>query len=290
VKANKASTTARLIAAATIMREREGDAGAAAPQGAAAWCQRLLSQTHVDRLLQRSVEAAIGRGGWRLVERLVLPGIISHWMRRKQEIDRIAHEAIAEQFEQLVVLGAGFDTLALRHAEMRSFKSIIAADHPATLASVRGALGVVPVGLATRPIDLMKDDVAASLAACPAFNSALPTVIVIEGVLMYLSEDKVARVFRALASLPRVRLVASWMVAVPGQPIGFRRQSGLIPGWLKREGEPMLWASTCPAMSQLLASTGWAHERFLDLSEPSSSNPTAARGLPDEQLVIADRV
>ncbi|MFI4914965.1 MAG: class I SAM-dependent methyltransferase, partial [Phycisphaerales bacterium JB060] len=200
MKPDRASATARLIALATVMRESD------APAGAAPWCARMLSTHRADRLLLRSVRHPIGRSFWNAVERLTLPGMIAHWLRRKREIDRLASNAAAEGFTQLLVLGAGLDTLSWRLAEAGVFEHVVSADHPATLAAVERA--VAPTSLVTLvPIDLA-DGLTDSVAA--ALDPNAPTLVVAEGVLMYLTEQQVERTLSDIANLPapRVRLVA----------------------------------------------------------------------------------
>jgi len=107
---------------------------------------------------------------------------------------------------------------------------------------------------------------------------------------MYLPEPTVAKVLRSLAALPapRVRLIASWMLAEPGLPIAFRAQSRLVPAWLSRQSEPMLWASTPSTLPALLASLGWSDPHLIDLTEDDSGGGANATGLASEQLVVAE--
>lgn len=277
MKEGRASATARLIALATVMREHD------APVGAAPWCARMLSTHRTDRLLLRSVRFPPSRVLWRAVERLVLPGMIDHWLRRKREIDRLARCAAADGFTQLLVLGAGLDTLAWRTAEAKAFERVVSADHPATLAAVERA--VAPTGLVTLvPIDLADG---LSYRAIDALDPRAATLVVIEGVVMYLHEPQAERVLADLASLPvpRVRLIASFMVERPGQPIGFTNQNALVRPWLASRGEPMLWASTDERLHTTLDGLGWRTRTFVGLDTADGSPP----GLPDERLLVADR-
>jgi methyltransferase (TIGR00027 family) len=291
---DRASATAVLIAAATVMR---GDASGPgpAPAGAVAWCERFLSTTRSHRWLRRSVQSAPGRACWRLAESLLLPGAVSHWMRRKREIDRLARDAAASGFTQLVVIGGGLDSLAFRLAQERLYPRIMFADHPSTLHVIRRALTAdarnAAQGIEFISVDLAQQDINTVLTAVPGFDRARPTLIVIEGVLMYLPEAAVAHVLRSIALLPnpRLRLIMSWMVAEPGQPVGFASQSRFIPAWLTRRSEPMLWGSTPAEMPAFLNGLGWSNIHVVGLSGGDLSEPAEARGLPSEQLAVADR-
>ena len=222
------------------------------------------------------------------IERLLLRGIVDHWMRRKREIDALARMATAEGFGQLLVLGGGLDTLAWRNAEAESFARIVIADHPATLAAVRQAAAPLP-RMALAPLDL-RDGITREVI--DALDPAADVLVVIEGVLMYLPEHSVERVLRDIACLPnpRVRLVASWMVKRPGAHIGFGGQSPVVGRWLTRCGEPMEWAAIPEDLDRLFAKCGFASAQQIRLDTPQGDDSSGAGiGLPDERLVVAER-
>jgi len=291
---DRASATALLIAAATVMRS-DTSASGPAPAGAVAWCERFLSTSRSHRWLRRSVQCAPGRAWWRLVESMLLLGAVSHWMRRKREIDGLARDAAAHGFTQLVVIGAGLDSLAFRLAQERLYSNVVFADHPSTLKVIQRALGAdakdMAQGIEFISVDLAQQDINVALTAVLGFDRAHATLIVIEGVLMYLPETAVAHVLRSIALLPnpRLRLIMSWMVAEPGKPVGFASQSRFIPAWLARRSEPMLWGSTPAAMPAFLDGLGWSNTRAIDLAGNDPSEPAEARGLRSEQLAVAER-
>lgn len=237
-----------------------------------------------------------------------MPRVVAHWMRRKREIDRLARQAAAEGFSQLIVIGAGFDSLAFRLDQEHLYDRIISADHPATLAVVRAALSAfgtdrqqppscaesarsVAHRVELLPLDLTRDDLRSVVLSGATYESSRATFIVIEGVLMYLPEQVVEQVFRSIAVLPaaRLRLVASWMLAEPGQPIGFHGQSRLVAAWLSRRKEPMRWASTPPLLQAMLNRIGWGDVRIMDLTSTDSARGADAHGLASEQLVIVQK-
>lgn len=280
--AGKASSIARLIALATIMHRDQ------APEGAAHWCSRLLGHSRSRRallsLLQTKPARMIARG----IERLLLRGIVDHWMRRKREIDALARVAATDGFSQLLVLGGGLDTLAWRKAEAESFARIVSADHPATLAVIRRAVARPP-RMTLAPLDL-RDGIAREVI--DALDPAADVLVVIEGVLMYLPEHSVERVLRQIACLPnsRVRLVASWMVKRTSAHIGFGGQSSIVGRWLTRCGEPMEWAATPEGLDRLFAKCGFASAQQIRLNTPQGDDSSGAGiGLPDERLVLAER-
>jgi methyltransferase (TIGR00027 family) len=291
MKPNRASATARLIAAATVLREADPNVHHRPPRGAAAWCARFLSTNPADRLLLRSMRFWPTRMIWCGVERAALPGIVDHWMLRKREIDRLARQAGAQGFTQLIVLGAGMDSLAFRMAERGEFKAILSADHPATLSVIRTALtNEANVGVHLLAIDLTIDDVASTLTVADGFDANANTLFVIEGVLMYLRETKVRELLNAIHKLPtpRARVIASWMHAEPGREIGFHGQPGLVTRWLRRRAEPMLWGSTPEGIGMMLNELGWHDARLIDLARPEVAS-LAVPKVAGEWLLVLDR-
>ena len=109
-----ASTTAKIIAAATILLASDPRTAARVSPGAAELCSQLLSGSRRDRWLASAAASQVLRPVWGSLERLTLPGIVSHYWHRKRWIEVRCRAAIAEGFKQIVILGAGFDTLGLR--------------------------------------------------------------------------------------------------------------------------------------------------------------------------------
>jgi methyltransferase (TIGR00027 family) len=295
VKADRASATARLIAAATVLCEFDRDESGRAPAGAAEWCAMFLSTSRLDRLLLRSVRSWVGRVVWRALERATLPNIVDHWMRRKREIDRFCRNAAIEGFTQLLVLGGGLDSLAFRMNRHRVFPSVLSADHPATLRVINTALEnsqtdpLYDGGVHRLAIDLTNGDLPTLLYSAKGFDGSAKTLIVIEGVLMYLRESEVCNLLRAIAMLPlpSKRMIGSWMRGEPGAPIGFRGQSGLITRWLGKRSEPMLWAGTPTDLPALLETLGWQNRALLNISEIDVTKPNRER-VEGEWLFVAE--
>ena len=254
MKPAQASNTAKVIAASTILLASDPRTSAQVAPGAAALCQKLLSGARADRWLARSAVHPLTRALWRWVECLTLPGIMAHYWHRKRWIERRCRIALAEGFERVIVLGAGFDTLGLRLSdEMRQIE-VIEIDHPATQEAKRRALGgntPAPSGnLRFIALDLGADRLPATL-----FNDRKSTIVIVEGVLMYLSPADVARLFDAINKLPveRMRILFSFMTKWPDGRSGFRPHSWLIERWLAWRNEPFTWALEPLDMQDFLA-------------------------------------
>lgn len=179
MRADRPSTTAALIAAATIFIAHDSRFAGLVPSGAAEISGRCLREAGC-----RSWAEAIARPGlrWtaRLAERLTLPGLLLHFVLRKRWIEDIVRQYLAAGSDEVVVVGAGFDTLAARLAPEFPRVQFVEIDHPATQRCKQRAIERV-------------DFIGADLASVPLHELARPgpwSVTVIEGLLMYLSTEQ----------------------------------------------------------------------------------------------------
>jgi methyltransferase (TIGR00027 family) len=114
--------------------------------------------------------------------------------------------------EQVLILGAGFDSRAYRLAQLRDV-DVFEVDHPATQAAKRRILlrgsGRLPANVRFVPVEFGADDPAAELAG-RGFVSGVATLVLWEGVTNYLDSTSVDATFRFLAS-----------AVAPGSPVLF---------------------------------------------------------------------
>lgn len=252
MKAGSPSSTAKLIAAATILLAADRrTVGLVAPE-AARLSQALLDSTSGGSLLGWSARNAATRRLWRLLERLTHPGIIAHYWHRKRWIEERCREAITAGCSRVLVLGAGLDTLAWRLSREHDTVELVEIDHPATQ-SVKTRV-MAGTGVRLIPVDL-----AASGIPDEVQRSGKATVVILEGVLMYLEPTAVQRLFRALRGMasPEVHVVFSYMTRWPDGTIGFRPRSSLVDRWLAWRGEPFTWAMDPAKLGDFLAPLGF---------------------------------
>jgi methyltransferase (TIGR00027 family) len=131
---------------------------------------------------------------------------------------RIAEDALSRAVErgirQIVILGAGLDTFALRNPHRKIEIRIYEVDHPATQAGKRerlaGAQIIVPPGLIFVPVDFERDDLAEKLAAAGFLGNA-PAFFTWLGVVPYLTEDAIGRTLAYMASIANSEVVFDYM-------------------------------------------------------------------------------
>lgn len=254
MKANEASSTAKVIAASTIFLASDTRTAHLVAAGAGELCKKLLSTTRADRLLAWSAAQPLTRALWRCVERLTLPGILAHYWHRKRWLEERCRRAIADGFERVIVLGAGFDTLAYRLSREFPHVDVTEVDHPATQGAKRRALDA-DAEPATPPLHYLAIDLSAEPLPDSLRDDRRATIIVVEGVLMYLPELEVHRLFDSMRGLAAqdVRIFFSFMTKWPDGRSGFRPRSWLIERWLWWRDEPFAWSLAPSAVNAFLA-------------------------------------
>ncbi len=300
MREDRPSSTATLIAAATVFLDGDPRVRGLVPAGAAALCRRFIS------CYPTPTRAAIGalchpalRGLARLAERSTVPGLMLHFMLRKQMIESAVTDAISRGASQVVVLGAGFDTLALRLHRSHPAVTFIEIDHPATQRLKREAVEVDQAGgrnLVFQPADLTRQTLDEALANVPAYRRGANGVFVIEGVLMYLTQAEVSALFRLFGAHGSngSRVVFTVMEPMTGGHIDFHNATPLVKRLLRLWREPFkcgIAAGELPAflhrfgfVPSIVANADALRSRYL--ANFAGSPPVTARG---ELVCIADK-
>jgi methyltransferase (TIGR00027 family) len=137
-----------------------------------------------------------------LFDRLV-PGAFGYFNARTRYFDDVLLREAAQGLDQLVVLGAGFDSRSLRFASQLGAARVFEVDRPEVLQLRAERLrGVAPNPHAVAvPIDFEHDDLAALLRARGFVSSGVRSLFLWEGVTYYLPDSAVDAVLACIASL-----------------------------------------------------------------------------------------
>jgi methyltransferase (TIGR00027 family) len=240
VREDRPSSTATLIAAATVFLSRDARVSDLVPRGAAEWCARCLEARSSLRIVEAISHPAL-RWAARLSERATVPGLPLHFILRKRWIEEAVRAALAEGCEQVVVVGAGFDTLALRLSREFPRATFIEIDHPATQAPKRLAAerGRAAGDMHFIAADLSRVRLEEALSD-GAYRPGVRSAFVIEGLLMYLTDVEVSGVFVALRDLQPGggRVVFTVMEPAPDGRSAFHNATPLVKQLLSRWSEP----------------------------------------------------
>lgn len=272
MKDDAPSATARLIAAGMILAFQDPRLSHSVPPEAHGWCERFLSQSRRDRLLRLSVGTWFGARLCKAVERIALPGIVEHWVIRKSWIERRVRAALTGGCRQVVVLGAGLDTLGVRLASEKLPLHIVEIDHSATQGLKRSALA-----RCSKPPDifLIPCDLTTALPGWHelvdrgAIDPTVDTLVIAEGLFMYFTESRVQDALRWIGTLPSpsLRLLFTFMSVEGGQHAQFQGQSHAVGRWLARQREPFQWGASMHQVTSMLVALGWDCEFVSDIAD-----------------------
>ncbi len=269
MKDDEPSATARLIARSLLLLSQDPAGSLLVPPRCAetsAWflaaCgenpvrfQRLAQQSWFRRLLLQA-------------EQLTAPGILMHYVLRKRWIEEAVREGLAAGAQQVVVLGAGFDTLAWRLDREYPKVEFWEFDHPATQAAKQAALAAhepPAANLYFGTLNLAAERLKEALVSAPGYQLQLETVFVAEGLLMYLEPEQVTTLFRdaQAASGPGSRFAFTFLEPQADGRTGFAGRNRFVNWWLRRRGEPFRWGASHREVKSFLNASGWRLQEII---------------------------
>lgn len=264
------SKTALGVARGLVFAAADPMLGPLCPPRAGDYAEKILgaqsrTQAIELKLLSQSWYRALGR----VHERIWVRGGFLHLALRKRFIDDSVRAALAEGAEQLVVIGGGLDTLALRIAEDEPTRPVFELDHPDSQAAKRRGLDALPPRPANfhlEGVDLARHALPDVLARIQSFEAAKPTVFVAEGLLMYLDHDDVKRLLDGIANTApaRSRFVFTFLSADElGRPV-IGHAAARTRFLLKLYGEPLRSGIHPERLGEYLRERGFALREHWD--------------------------
>ena len=208
--------------------------------------------------------------GSRLLNRLVVEGVLGTFkpihtenvLRLRYAEDRL-QQAVAEGIGQYVILGAGFDTFALRRLDLADRVRVFELDHPATQRAKRRRLrkmGVAaPPNLTFVPIDFEASPMDAALAQA-GFDCTRPAFFSWLGVTYYLTLPAIRATLARIAASAAVGsvLLLDYKLPTADLPPTARAAADRLDAFVARLGEPMVSAFTEAALQEELCRVGGA--------------------------------
>jgi methyltransferase (TIGR00027 family) len=199
---------------------------------------------------------------------------------------RIAEDALSGAVErgvrQIVILGAGLDTFALRNPDGARQILIYEVDHPATQAwkreRVTEAQIAVPPWLIFVPVDFEGDDVGEELAAA-GFEQNSPAFFTWLGVVPYLTEDAIGRTLDYMSSIQNSEVVFDYMEPPEGFSEELRQIEKQRTEQLKKMGERSVSRFEPAGMGAILRSHGFCAIEDIDYEEIAARFGGGVQGL-----------
>lgn len=126
------------------------------------------------------------------------PGVQGYLVARTRYIDDYLKECLENGLEQLVILGAGYDSRAYRFDPLKQIR-VFEVDHPATqkskMTKVRQILGNEPAHVIYVPVDFTREILAERLLES-GYDPRLKTLFIWEGVVYYLNSEAVDKTLK----------------------------------------------------------------------------------------------
>lgn len=199
---------------------------------------------------------------------------------------RIAEDALSRAVErgvrQIVILGAGLDTFALRNPHGAGEIRIYEVDHPATQAVKRERLAeaqiALPPSLIFVPVDFEQDEVGEKLVAA-GFQQNAPAFFTWLGVVPYLTEDAIDRTLDYISSIQNSEVVFDYMEPAEAFSEELRQIEKARAEQLEKLGERSATRFEPAGMAAILRSHGFCDLEDIDFQEIASRFGRAVQGL-----------
>jgi len=191
----------------------------------------------------------------------MMPGQFEAFGHRKRLCERQARDGIGAGASQVLVLGAGYDTTGWRLAPEFPGVDFFEIDHPATARLKAKGIGAMGQrgNLHLIAEDLGRRQLVDVLHADDAWNPTAPTVIVAEGLLMYLPPEAVGALFDQCAAITGAgsRIAFTYVgTRADGRPDAGPR-TRLVLWILEVGGEPWLWSIRPEELGPFLHGNNW---------------------------------
>jgi len=136
-----------------------------------------------------------------IYKRMAPKGVYNYVVARTRYVDDVFRQALADDFRQILIFGAGFDTRALRFQQeshnLRILELDVLSTQSAKISQYRKRNLTVPMNLTFVPIDFDKESVPVKLNQA-GFQKGQRSLFVLEGLLMYLEPASVDATFRTI--------------------------------------------------------------------------------------------
>jgi methyltransferase (TIGR00027 family) len=183
MKENRSSITASGIAVARAVESEK-------PEGVRI-CYDPYAVKFINPLFYRFMRLFIDTG---YAERSG-PGVQGFLVARCRYMDDVLLECLQDGLQQLVVLGAGYDSRSYRFEQLKDGVKVFEVDYPPALQvkmkKIKQVLGEIPSYVSYIGIDFNTQSLEGRLPEC-GYDERLKTLFIWEGVVMYLSAQAVS--------------------------------------------------------------------------------------------------
>jgi methyltransferase (TIGR00027 family) len=194
------SRTSIVVAALRAFGAREPDGSVRNPDWLA---ERLITSEDLELIAQHPISRALRDNYQKGRQNMEVAGMSNLMLVRTRFVDEQFQRAMEEGADQVVILGAGFDTRAYRFADVLRDKPVFEVDYRSTQElkkrRLASALETVPSFVHFTEIDFKVDSLKDVLARA-GYRADKKTFFIWEGVSFYLSENAVRATLGTIAS------------------------------------------------------------------------------------------
>jgi methyltransferase (TIGR00027 family) len=212
---------------------------------------------------------------WLVAEKR-FPGCVGSVVARTRYFDECLRSAIQEGIEQLVILGAGYDTRAYRFEELKTKIKAYEIDRAATILRkkriVKGIFGEIPGHVVFVPVDFETDAIENKLFSA-GYDAGKKTVFIWEGVTYYLDSRAVDKTLEFVAnqSGPKSEILFDYF---DGSVLNGNNSSTVVKKFVQyaaKKGEPFKFGIKDGKLGEFLV------QRGLTLKDNLTSESAKAR-------------
>jgi methyltransferase (TIGR00027 family) len=182
----------------------------------------------------------------------LMPGQFEGFGYRKIFVQKQVEAAIKKGVRQVLVVGAGFDTLCLRLAPQYAQLQFFEIDHPATAEAKRK--GIVLEGQPTNMVQIAADlgelPLSRVLSGQDRWETSAPSVLVAEGLFQYLSDEGVRGLLVEAAACTSLGSRFVFTHAIPGN----RRFVSILTHLIAEPWKSVVRSEDLP---EYVEGTGW---------------------------------
>ncbi len=213
MKQGRVSQTALKVAISFLTLNQKDDWAKRLPDGLVEMSERLLLASGSPGYNPSIMRLAKKR--WMIhlyrVQDLMMPGQFEGFGHRKIFVQGQVEAAIEHGARQVLVLGAGFDTLCLRLAPLYPHVQFFEVDHPATSAAKAKGIDLEgqPANMRQIAVDLGEQPLSKVMSQEERWEQSVPSLLVAEGLFQYLTDEEVRGLLveAAACSAPSSRFV-----------------------------------------------------------------------------------
>ena len=230
----------------------------------------ILEDPVVERLLGKNAEERIF-GATERYQAVGAKALRSHVVLRSRFAEDCLSAAVKRGVVQYVILGAGFDTFALRQPEWAASLKIFEVDQPGSQAAKRARIAEagfeVPNNLTFVEIDFEHESLLDALQR-HNLSLTLPTFFSWLGVTMYLKKTAIDATLRAITAFPAgTELVFTFLQTEEHLSDGTSASSSQLAQHVADAGEPFVSCFTPEELETNLRDMGFTGVKFLSPEE-----------------------